>query len=82
MAKQTKGANVEKMYKLHDKFVDYLLEALDSGEEIPSGTLNAINSLLKNNGIFTEITDQEEIQSLNVVYAQYLRDNNLTNEED
>jgi len=57
-------ANMDLMHTLHRKQADYLIEALESGEELSSGTLAAINAFLKNNEIQVDIIENSPTQDL------------------
>lgn len=59
-----KKANLEKLNELHGVIAKYYIEAVDSGEELSSGTLAAINSFLKNNDITVDIIEDSPAQSL------------------
>ena len=57
-------ANMDLMHTLHRKQAGYLIEALESGEELSSGTLAAINAFLKNNEIQVDIIENSPTQDL------------------
>ena len=57
-------ANVNELYNLHKKVAEYYLEALESGEDLSSGTLAAINTFLKNNEIKVDIVESSPAQNL------------------
>ena len=57
-------ANKEQMYNLHRVIAEYYLEAVDSGEELSSGTLAAINAFLKNNDVTMDIVEDSPEQDL------------------
>lgn len=57
-------ANMDKLNSLHGVIADYYIEAVDSGEELSSGTLAAINSFLKNNDITVDIIEDSPTQNL------------------
>jgi len=48
-------ATIDKMNILHDLITTYYAEAIESGEELSSGTLAAINAHLKNNSITVDL---------------------------
>lgn len=56
--------SADRLYVLQDKLVTYLTEELDSGEEISSGTLQAIRGILKDNDITSGVTESEPMQNL------------------
>ena len=57
-------ASMDKMNKLHDIIAQYYIEAVESGEELSSGTLAAINSFLKTNEITVDLVEESGEQSL------------------
>ena len=57
-------ATVSKLDVIHDKIADYYIEALDSGEELSSGTLAALNAFLKNNNITADVVESNPLQNL------------------
>jgi len=57
-------ANKNQVEKLHDLLTSYYSEQLESGEELSSGTLAAINTFLKNNDVKVDIVDSNPMQSL------------------
>jgi len=59
-----KKASIGKLEGLHDLLADYFIGQLDSGEELSSGTLAAINSFLKNNDISVDIVESNPLQNL------------------
>lgn len=77
---QTKGlkmakANLDLLYKLHKAQADYLLEYLESGEEVSSGTLAAVNTFLKNNEITVDMVEENSVQSLTQKFKELIEDN-------
>jgi len=59
-----KKANLGELHKLHKAIADYYIEATNSGEELSSGTLAAINTFLKNNNIQVDVIEESPTQSL------------------
>ena len=57
-------ASMDKLNKLHDIIAQYYIEAVESGEELSSGTLAAINSFLKTNEITVDLVEESGEQSL------------------
>jgi len=57
-------ANLKQLHDLHRVIAGYYIEAVDSGEELSSGTLAAINSFLKNNDITVDIVEDSPEQDL------------------
>ena len=57
-------ANMEELYELHKLIAEYYAEAIQSGEDLSSGTLAAINTFLKNNDIKVDIAEREDKQNL------------------
>jgi len=56
--------SADRLYDLQDKLVSYLVEELDSGEELSSGTLQAIRGILKDNDITSGVSESEPMQNL------------------
>ena len=56
-------ANLETLHTLHRKIAEYYIEAAESGEELSSGTLAAINSFLKNNDITVDIIENSKTEN-------------------
>ena len=59
-----KKASIDKLNKVHDLMAEYFTEALNSGEELSSGTLAAINSFLKTNEITVDVVESSPTQQL------------------
>jgi len=57
-------ANLTKLNELHGVIAKYYVEAVESGEELSSGTLAAINAFLKNNDITVDVVEDSPAQSL------------------
>ena len=57
-------ASMKEVEKLHSLLANYYSELLESGEEVSSGTLAAINSFLKNNDVKVEAVDGNPLQNL------------------
>lgn len=57
-------ANIKTLHELHGVIAKYYIEAVDSGEELSSGTLAAINAFLKNNDITVDIIEDSPEQDL------------------
>lgn len=57
-------ANKDQMYELHRLIAEYYIEAIESGEDLSSGTLAAINTFLKNNDIKMDVVEETGPQSL------------------
>ena len=60
MGKATK----EKLNKLHDMQATYLMELIESGEQLSSGELAAINSFLKTNEVTADVVESEALGGL------------------
>ena len=56
--------SADRLYELQDKLVTYLVDELDSGEELSSGTLQAIRGILKDNDITSGVSESEPMQNL------------------
>ena len=54
----SKKANLNELHKLHRVIASYYIEAAESGEELSSGTLAAINAFLKNNNIAVDVIEE------------------------
>ena len=54
----SKKANLNELHKLHRVIANYYIEAAESGEELSSGTLAAINAFLKNNNIAVDVIEE------------------------
>ncbi len=54
----SKKANLTELHKLHKVIASYYIEAAESGEELSSGTLAAINAFLKNNNISVDVIEE------------------------
>jgi ABC-type Zn uptake system ZnuABC Zn-binding protein ZnuA len=54
----SKKANLNELHKLHKVIANYYIEAAESGEELSSGTLAAINAFLKNNNIAVDVIEE------------------------
>ncbi len=57
-------ANLTQLHNLHRVIAGYYIEAVDSGEELSSGTLAAINAFLKNNDITVDVIEDSPEQDL------------------
>ena len=59
----SKKANLNELHKLHKVIANYYIEAAESGEELSSGTLAAINAFLKNNNIAVDVIEESPEKS-------------------
>jgi len=66
-------ANMDLMHTLHRKQAEYLIEAIESGEELSSGTLAAINAFLKNNDIQVDIIEKSPTQDLTFKFMELVQ---------
>jgi len=57
-------ANLSTLHTLHRKVAKYYIEAVESGEELSSGTVAAINTFLKNNDITVDVIEDSPTQNL------------------
>lgn len=57
-------ASMEKVEGLHSLLASYYSELLESGEELSSGTLAAINTFLKNNDVKIDVANSNPLQNL------------------
>jgi hypothetical protein len=72
-----KKANVDKLNALHGLIAEYYEEAikiaLEEGEELSSGTLNAINNFLKTNDITADVMESQPLQNLQYRIADLVK---------
>jgi hypothetical protein len=57
-------ASMKEVEKLHSLLSGYYSELLESGEELSSGTLAAINTFLKNNDVKVDVAESSPLQNL------------------
>lgn len=57
-------ASMKQVEQLHALLANYYSELLESGEELSSGTLAAINTFLKNNEVKIDVADSNPLQNL------------------
>lgn len=57
-------ANIQELHRLHKMIAEYYAEAIESGEDLSSGTLAAINTFLKNNDIKVDVVENSPGQNL------------------
>ena len=57
-------ASMKEVEILHSLMVGYYQSLLESGEELSSGTLAAINTFLKNNDIKVDVMESSPMQDL------------------
>jgi ABC-type Zn uptake system ZnuABC Zn-binding protein ZnuA len=57
-------ANMAELHSLHKLIAGYYADAINSGEDLSSGTLAAINTFLKNNDIKVDVVEQTEGQNM------------------
>lgn len=55
---------MKQVEQLHALLANYYSELLESGEELSSGTLAAINTFLKNNEVKIDVADSNPLQNL------------------
>lgn len=67
-------ASNKKLEALHDALANYFTEQLESGEELSSGTLAAINSFLKNNNITADVVESQPLQNLSYRIQDLIRE--------
>ena len=70
-----KKANLDDLYNVHNLAAKYFTDALESGEELSSGTLAAINSFLKTNDITVDILEESPTQSLTFKLKELIKEN-------
>jgi ABC-type Zn uptake system ZnuABC Zn-binding protein ZnuA len=66
-------ANKEELYALHKMVAEYYKAALESGEDLSSGTLAAINTFLKNNDVKMDVVEESPTQSLTFKLQQLIQ---------
>ena len=59
-----KKASLGKLEELHGLIATYYIEAIESGEELSSGTLAAINAMLKNNSITVDVLEESPAEGI------------------
>ena len=57
-------ASMKQVEALHALLANYYGELLESGEELSSGTLAAINTFLKNNDVKIDVAESNPLQNL------------------
>jgi len=67
-------ATINKLDALHDALASYFTDQLESGEELSSGTLAAINSFLKNNNITADPVESQPLQNLSYRIQDLLKE--------
>ncbi len=55
---------MKELHELHKLIAGYYKEAIDSGDDLSSGTLAAINTFLKNNDIKVDVVEGSPEQNL------------------
>ena len=65
-------ANMTELHALHKLVAEYYSEALESGEDLSSGTLAAINTFLKNNDIKVDVVENSPTQNLSFKLQQLI----------
>jgi len=73
-------ATIKKLNAVHDLMADYFTEALESGEELSSGTLAAINSFLKTNEITVDVVESSPTQNLTMKLKDLIEADNKRKE--
>lgn len=66
-------ATMSKMNELHDLIATYFITELESGEQLSSGTLAAINAFLKNNSITADVVESSPTQDLSVKFRDLIK---------
>lgn len=57
-------ANMKELHNLHGAIAKFYIEAAESGEDLSSGTLAAINAFLKNNDITVDVIESSPGQDM------------------
>lgn len=71
-------ASMKEVEKLHSLLANYYSELLESGEEVSSGTLAAINTFLKNNDVKVEAVDGNPLQNLSFKIKEMVESGDTT----
>jgi len=58
-----KKAGLDTLNELHGLIAQYYIDAIESGEELSSGTLAAINAMLKNNDITVDVIENSPTEN-------------------
>ena len=64
---------MNELHDLHALVAKYYAEALESGEELSSGTLAAINTFLKNNEVKVDVVESKPLQNLQYTIEQMIK---------
>ncbi len=60
----SRKANMAELEGLHKLIAGYYKDAVESGEDLSSGTLAAINTFLKNNEVKVDVVEASPTQNL------------------
>ena len=71
-------ASMKDVEKLHALLATYYSDLLESGEEVSSGTLAAINTFLKNNDVKVEVADSNPLQNLSFKIKEMVESGDTT----
>lgn len=71
-------ASMKDVEKLHSLLANYYSELLESGEEVSSGTLAAINTFLKNNDVKVEAVNGNPLQNLSFKIKEMVESGDTT----
>ncbi len=66
-------AKVTELEDLHKKVSNYYMDALDCGDDISSGTLNAINTFLKQNEVVVDRRESDNMSKLTTEFAKLIK---------
>ena len=67
-----KKASINVLDELHGIIAQYYIDAIETGEELSSGTLAAINTYLKNNGITADAVESQPLQNLQYKLKEFM----------
>lgn len=65
-------ASMKEVEALHSLLAQYYGELLESGEELSSGTLAALNTFLKNNDVKVDVVEGNSMQNLSFKIKQLM----------
>lgn len=64
------------LHSLHKLIAEYYRDAIESGEDLSSGTLAAINTFLKNNEIKVDVVEASKSQNMTIKLKELIEANN------
>ncbi len=67
-------ATIGKLDGIHNLLAEYYTEQLESGEELSSGTLAALNAFLKNNNVTADVVESSPLQNLQLRISDLVKE--------